>query len=259
VKRVGEAVFGNNEFDHFVLKEWIDSASIGDEITPPDMYKLKHWIDNDTRIHRVGNGIKKVSDNDYGSITKWSFVFITRGNRDEQLKKGIDSVLRQNIPTFEIIIVGGPEGKNYEFATHIPFMIEDGKGWITRKKNLGCERARFENLVVLHDDMTLCDDWYKKVYEWGNNWEFCNFIIESHPTLSWFAEKDGKNVITPCGGYDWDQYVGGHCIGIKKFVWSKIKWNESLYWGQREDVVYSWDLRNAGYLMRIIPAGVKLS
>ena len=258
----------NKKFLPFSIKEYMDALPADSRLyLPKDTDEKWLW---DERMFVVRKAdyieIEKLNGNrDYGSMREWTFIIITRGMRDSIMLDNCNSIIAQKIPKFEIIIVGADNNKTpaYERAgskiiKHIPFMEADSAGWITKKKNVGCKAARYDNLCVMHDDVVLALDWYEKMKEWGNNWEACNCQFLSNPTLCWFYEVDGFNKILEPGDFDKRMYIGGHIILLKRFVWDKVKWNEKLFYGQREDVVYSWDLIKSGFLPRVCPAGIIL-
>ena len=129
----------------------------------------------------------------------FTFGITTYANNDqrdftwrERMRMMCDSIRKQNIPNYEIIIAGGPfvkEGRhsgslhNKSDIVHVPFDEEatpdiplrnsDGKdvdwfyeqnniktgGWITKKKNLMVEKAKYENMVIMHDYCALMPGW----------------------------------------------------------------------------------------------------
>ena len=55
----------------------------------------------------------------------------------ERIKKIISTIDLQNIPNYEIIIVGGPnQYENINNLRHVPFDDKRYFGWITKKKNI---------------------------------------------------------------------------------------------------------------------------
>ena len=54
---------------------------------------------------------------------------------------------------------------------------------------------------------------------------------------------------------DWDKYgyIGGSFYILKKFVWEKAKWDESLVWNQAEDIKLSKDFYEKGIVSRFNP------
>ena len=92
----------------------------------------------------------------------WTFGIITAGNNFDNLSKICDSIYNQQIPEeqYEIIIVGG---NNIELPNvrHIPFDESKKSKWITKKKNIIAENAKFDNLCIMHDYIILDNQWYK--------------------------------------------------------------------------------------------------
>ena len=80
----------------------------------------------------------------------FSFGIITNGDNDNYINQIIDSIEVQNIPNYEIIIVGATKVSRVN-TTIIPFDESVKAMWITKKKNLITLNAKYENLVFLHD------------------------------------------------------------------------------------------------------------
>jgi hypothetical protein len=104
-------------------------------------------------------------------MTTISFCIITSGTEDDQLKRSIDSIIALNIPTYEIVVVGG----NSEISNisnrikWVPFdessraseIVDNKPGrWITRKKNLSVQNAQYEVCVVIHDYIQFDSNWW---------------------------------------------------------------------------------------------------
>ena len=49
--------------------------------------------------------------------------------------------------------------------------------WITKKKNVISDLAKFENIVYLHDYIIFEENWYKNFVEFGENWDVCMNVI----------------------------------------------------------------------------------
>ncbi len=147
----------------------------------------------------------------------------------------IDSIRRQRIPNYEIIIVGGPyikEGRYEDIMhvcpdiKHIPFdetkMPNDlnvndiprvwGKNdkesgidpaWTTRKKNLITKNAKYENIVFMHDYLCITEGWYEGFLKFGNDWDVCMTKIKDiwgnryRDWVSWDCPKYGRRNLIP--------------------------------------------------------------
>jgi len=168
----------------------------------------------------------------------------------------IKSIKDQNIPEYEIIVVGGKhiEGENVK---HIKFDETIKNMWITRKKNLITENAKYENIVYMHDYICLLDNWYKCFLEYGDDFFICMNKIVNVDDISrvkdWCLWSDDVNnflksnrLVIP---YDVENlnkmmYIPGYYWVAKKSVMLENKLNEDLMWGQGEDVEWSLRVRN---------------
>ena len=107
----------------------------------------------------------------------FSFGIITDGSNDIFLKNLIDSILIQNIKNYEILIVGNTKLSNSNISV-IPFDESVHSAWITRKKNIIANVAKYENIVLMHDYFILDHDWYDGFCKFGNDFDICiNKII----------------------------------------------------------------------------------
>tara|TARA_Y100000034_G_scaffold128438_1_gene182999 strand:+ start:1023 stop:1691 length:669 start_codon:yes stop_codon:yes gene_type:complete len=191
---------------------------------------------------------------------KFTFGIITI---DIVPSKVIDSIRNQNIPEYEIVIVGGRnvyEGSN---INHIPFNENSGK--YTVKKNLITKNSKYDNIVFMHDYYILEDNWYKGFLEFGNDWDICMNKIKNEDGSrfrDWCAYDDPeinfpggaqkmqtRPVITDPNHrlmlppYDYDKihymYISGGYWISKKYVMEDEPLNENLDWAESEDVEWS--------------------
>ena len=134
-----------------------------------------------------------------------------------------------------------------------------------KKKNIIVEKAKYENIVLLHDYVKLNNDWYEGFLKFGNNYDICiNRIINSngnrfrdYTLFPWKvsflninykpAEIDsyfGEVCLLP---YDFENniktnkymYISGSYYVIKKHIAIKYLLDENLCHGQGEDVEFS--------------------
>ena len=183
----------------------------------------------------------------------------------------VDSIRRQNIPNYEIIIVGGPYIKDGRYSdilhtskdiTHIKFdetqfpgnipvdeiphrWGEQDKqsgvepGWITRKKNLITESAKYENIVFLHDYICITEGWYQGFLQFGNDWDVCMNKIETiwgtrftdwttwdHPSL----ERRSQPSYDDSSISEYSYISGGYWVA-KKRTMEKYPLDENILWG----------------------------
>ena len=193
------------------------------------------------------------------------FTFgVVTGGDVSWVNRLIDSVEKQNIPEYEIIIVGGTpiDRRN---VIYIPFDESIKLKWITKKKNLITENAKYENIVYMHDYICLDDNWYDGYLKFGDDFKVCmNKIINKdgnrfrdwvlwHSDLYKFVNDEvstndireiisKEELILP---YDINltkcQYISGAYWVAKKDVMMEFKFDERRLWGQGEDV--EWSMR----------------
>ncbi|GIU68970.1 MAG: hypothetical protein KatS3mg002_0206 [Candidatus Woesearchaeota archaeon] len=211
---------------------------------------------------------KKTKDNPSKpeGINNWSFGIITRGITDNIVDEIIENIREQKIPHYEIIVCGKYAGKylNSKDVKYIYFMEKDDKGWITKKKNIICENAKYENLFVMHDRIKLHNNWFSGMKKYGNNWEILSCIIlhNGKRTYDWLSLKYPlEDIRSKCylGSHldysDWDKwiYIDGGMIIMKKYVWEKVPWENARYYAEAEDSKLSQDQVRYGFLIRFNP------
>jgi predicted O-methyltransferase YrrM len=111
----------------------------------------------DTESHySEAQGVKKTMDFTFGIVTD-----------GKDIQRIVDSIRKQNIPKYEIIVVGKTDVKG---VIQIPF---DETKPLTKKKNLIAQVAKYENIVFLHDYVELSPEWYEGFVKFGNSFEVC--------------------------------------------------------------------------------------
>lgn len=192
----------------------------------------------------------------------WSFCICTDGNSDNRINFTIDSILYQNIPKFEILICGGwtSDIAGRPHTRHIPFDETQCNGWITRKKSILAQEAKFDNVVLLHDYFKFLPGWYEGWCSFGNDFEVANNVILNmegtrhsdwavHPYDFWRSfpdryEKDWNvSLLYDTVGLSKIQYISGGYFVVKKDFMLRHPFDESLTWGQKEDLVWSEEVR----------------
>jgi len=195
----------------------------------------------------------------------FTFGIITNGYNYMYIKKMITSIHSLNIPFFEILIIGGND--SYDGAIHIPFDETIKANWITRKKNIICQFATYENIVLLHDYVDFYDDWYKGFLKFGNDFDICttrinnvngvrfrDYVIFPFAIQGCFAER----ALIP---YDYQpslklskiMYISGTYYVIKKHIALKFPLDERITWGKAEDVEFSKRLACNNIIMKCNP------
>jgi len=186
----------------------------------------------------------------------FTFGIITSGGNQGFINEIINSIEKESIPNYEIIIIGGEpiERKN---TIRIPFIETIKYGWITRKKNLITDSASYENIVYLHDYIKLNEGWYKGQLLAGNDFNvrmdkiinnngsrFRDWCIWPHND-NFMDSLIQRNCLIP---YDMNhlskyQYISGSYWIAKKEIMQKFPLDETLSWGESEDVIWSKQVR----------------
>ena len=180
----------------------------------------------------------------------FSFGIITAGDESARIGKTIESIERENIQEYEIIIVGGVPiaGKN---VRHIPFDEASRVAqWITGKKNIITAAAKFENIVYMHDYFTLDPGWYQGFLQFGDDWRVCmNKIVTPHGLrhIDWVLcptaarVTDSYSALLPYDVTDlsYYQYISGAYWVAKKSLMQEFPLDERRHWGSAEDLEWS--------------------
>ena len=186
----------------------------------------------------------------------FTFGIITGGGNDDFINDIIDSIEVESIPNYEVIVVG-PTLVNRKNTTIIEFDETIKRAWITRKKNIITENAKYENIVYLHDYIKLNEGWYEGQLKSGNNFYIrMDKIINNDGTRfrDWCIWPGNKNEMDSFIGRDclipYDithlskyMYISGSYWVAKKEIMKRFPLNEKLIWGQGEDVLWSKQVR----------------
>lgn len=240
------------------------------ELNQLNLYKKRFEFaqTNEAKGRIVVKKIKSIINSE-DQIDCWTFGLVTNGKRIEFVKKTLETIRRLPVKNYEIIICGTYGEKMDADTLYINFKEKDDRGWITKKKNLICEKAKFENLCIIHDRIYFDSEWFDGIQKWGNYFDVLScpvyLPVENKNVFSnwetvgqnWSREdeykmfhKNGK--LDPA---DWDKnvYVGGPIILLKKRIWRQCKWNEDLFWGDAEDIEYSQRQHGEGIMIRFNP------
>lgn len=191
----------------------------------------------------------------------FTFGIITNRNIKDLIET-IESIEKQNIPNYEIIIVGGELGDYYHpKVKHIPFNESIKESWITKKKNLITKNSKLENIVFLHDYIVLCEGWYEGHLKSGNEFDvMMDIILNSDGTRfrDWCLwpdnniedNKSTESIIREYALIPYNitnlnkfQYISGSYWVIKKSIMEEYPLDENLSWGESEDVEWSKRIR----------------
>lgn len=189
---------------------------------------------------------------------QFTFGIITGGNSDDNINMIIDSIEGQNIPEYQVLIIGNSfvSRKN---TLVIPFDESIKRSWITKKKNLITNNARYDNIVYSHDYVVFESDWYAGYLRFGDDFHVCmnKFVNPNHSRFrDWVIWPHNENFMddivlpnreclipyemTHLSKY---QYISGTYWVAKKILMKEFPLDENLVWGQGEDVIWSKKVR----------------
>lgn len=163
----------------------------------------------------------------------FTFGIITAGGYDDYINDIINSIINNNIPKYEIIIVGNTKITETEKIKIIRFDENIKSGWITRKKNIIVQNAIYDNIVLLHDYIKLGDKWYDGFLNFGDKFDWCvTKIINTDGSrfrdYSLFPYEVEWLNINYSPGKDIDKYFNDFCLLPYNFI-NNIKTNKYMY------------------------------
>jgi hypothetical protein len=179
---------------------------------------------------------------------KLTFGITTGGGQEDYINKIIDSIEEEQIPDYEIVVVGSfLTARNNTIVYLFPEDIVPM--WITKKKNLIAEVARGEILVLMHDYIRLEKGWYEGFLRFQNEnpiWDVAMCKLKDmtgRRLIDWMGLAGDKiygNVLLP---YDYSNpkgmYVPGNFFMVKRDFLRANPLDERRNWGLGEDVEWS--------------------
>lgn len=187
------------------------------------------------------------------SIEKWSFGIITNGKKTDLVESLISTILRQNIPHYEIIICG-PFDNHAQHANLIVLddvvLEDDIRAPVCAKKNKIIASAKYNNVCILHDRFSLPSDWYVKFKAYGNLFDYLCLPTQDESgqrfTVDWMKFSD--QITQTCSTQnrsmaysEWSpsQIIQGGVILGKKHLMTQHMLDERLHWEELEDMQFS--------------------
>jgi len=197
---------------------------------------------------------------------KFTFGILTCLETSEYLYQIIQSIEKENIPEYEIIIVGNCSDnikmlnkvKNIPFIEYTKFNVPLGANWewITRKKNIITENAQYDNIVYMHDYVVLGDEWYNGWLKYGEDFKVCQNIIKNADGTryrDWVVHPlkiiKGQRPIGNQGMLPYDlqineninrlMYISGEYWVAKKYIMQEFPLDERRKRGEQEDLYWS--------------------
>jgi hypothetical protein len=170
----------------------------------------------------------------------YSFCIIAGGTRPEKLDRLIDSIHEQRISSYEIIVAGSAHCR--PDITYVPMEVAAVQGQTNILRNSAAGRSRFGHLVFSDDDIVLTPAWFSAVRRHARTELVSTRLLNLDGTRHWdWATSGGPRGLILLNYDESDPYVylpGGLVIMLAD-IWESLRWDESLGYGQGEDVVLS--------------------
>lgn len=169
------------------------------------------------------------------------------------------SIRSQQIPNYEILLIGPEQTDEYQKCLceyyndlrFIPFDETQRPAWITKKKNMLAQEAKYDRLLLLHDYLMLSPEWYKNLLqlESKHGWSLLAFPQQ---------RLDGGRFWYDWGGFegprakdrrlffsytDWSQhnktFIVGNVFAVNKHLLLDYPLNEEMLHMDEEDIEWS--------------------
>jgi hypothetical protein len=182
----------------------------------------------------------------------FTFGIITTVKSQQYLAEICNSIFDLQIPNFEIIIIGDCNIISSDKINVYPFDETIKPNWITKKKNIIFNLAKYENIAVIHDYFKFDKDWYNGFLKFGQNFKYCSsktinkngnrfrdYILQPWPLDEKFKSKCliPYDIILPIYLRKL-LYISAAYFVIKKDIALKFQFNEQLCWNQGDDTEF---------------------
>jgi glycosyltransferase involved in cell wall biosynthesis len=199
--------------------------------------------------------------------TGWTFGLLTLGKDPQRVFKYIRSIEAAKPNRYEVVVIGP---QKFDFLAGVPncrqivFSERDDLGWITRKKNLICESAKYSDILICHDRFELTPsyvaDWNASGYSYGIAAPRVS-LPDGRRALDWAVASSQNNTWSHGGLLDYRSYssyvyVPGGATTIRKAFWQRFPWNENLFWNEHEDVELCRRAQRNGEIIALGPASL---
>lgn len=199
-------------------------------------------------------------------IGKWSFGIVSSGSPVScaNIERAIAEITALRLEAVEILLCG-PADKLAGFKGQATVLddrdLAGPRPPICHKKNRLLAAAQHANMVVQHDRIFFHPDWAAQVAQRGNHFEwFCPTILDdgtkSQRLQDWVAcighlndYRHGYGALLPRQQWRPELYADGGLIIGKRDVLRDPPFDERLYWGETEDVVFARAHDLAGHLL----------
>ena len=164
-----------------------------------------------------------------------SFIVVSNGKKREKTDLVLKSIHYQQIPNYEVIVVGDyPEGVGYGLLLD---QNAANKGLLGVMRNKASQATKMPYICVLDDDMILSLDWYKNLLKYEGDFDILTSRVKlPDGTRFWdhacYQSPDkGHCLLEPEEDDDRLYMSGGQAWIMKREVADECKWNEKFSTG----------------------------
>jgi hypothetical protein len=176
-----------------------------------------------------------------------SFCIIAGGNRQEKLDRLIASIHCQRITTYEIIVAGAATYR--PDVIYVPMEEAARTGRTSLLRNSAAECSKLSHIVFSDDDIVLAPTWFAEVVKSPPSDLLSTRLLNLDGTRHWdWATSGGPRglMLLDYGESDPYGYCPGGLLMMRADVWGRIRWDQSLGYGEAEDVALSREIQKAG-------------
>lgn len=180
-----------------------------------------------------------------------SFCIITNGQKLEQLRRQIESIVQLNVPEVEIIVSGRPpEFSDYPWLKRVWCPEAADNGQLGAMRNAACKVATGEVLVVADDDMVYLPDFYEGLCHFGSDFYLCGCRILNTDGSRFYDKAEiggpkGHRLLDYEEESEWIYVTGGLAI-IRPELLEIVRWDDERGFYRDEDVDFSRRVQAAG-------------
>lgn len=185
------------------------------------------------------------------SITCWTFGIPFGGKNSIWVEELILSIVNQKIPNYEIIICGPYRNKDFINKYNLKIIADvklenDIRIPICHKKNKIIKNASFENICILHDRFLFQRNWYIKMKEYGNYYDYLCLPTKdlnmNRFDVDWMefnfpiSQKFKRNKSFEYSKWNPNIIIQGGVVIGKANLLKKHLLDERIHWGELEDM-----------------------
>lgn len=169
-----------------------------------------------------------------------SFIIITNTGHDKKIALQIKSILAQKIENFQIIISGHITDNDKKIIRQIYSDIifvdcpqEAAEGNLGRMRNLACDKAKYDYLVISDNDMLFSLSWYSNLLKADDFEIMTPKVLLPDGTRFWDhccyqSPIHGHIILNPEEHDDYLYMSGGQSWIMKRKVFDKYRWDENI-------------------------------